>query len=345
MKPASSLLPENLRSALTSLGKRLAKNQPPGAEWDVALNLLAKLPASSISRIDGLIATQAQLYQYWRSYSTNPTHDISDVLELMLRTPKLEYLFLFHKDGYAREGALDKLPGSLPSPFFVAAVALRLNDWVAPVRQAAANCARRCFPLTHPDILAEAAATLVIHRAIWGRWKDERRVLDELFCRADIAEPLAAFLIRSMSGPAARSLSFALRTPMLDVYLERIVRDAVQPSVRAIGLRTLIEGRAQWTAGSEWQWIDKSMGRRRRAPVFAHRQLTVPVPKLPLMEVGVRDRSPVVRRVALDGVMRHALDSREGRGLAAVLAFDPSPSVRERAQFILARPLNIRSLE
>jgi hypothetical protein len=117
--------------------------------------------------------------------------------------------------------------------------------------------------------------------------------------------------------------------------LDRIAREAVQRSACAVALDALINKKAEWLSGYTWQWVDKSMGMRRRVTVFDHRELEVAVSRNAFIALGIHDRSPAVRRVALDGVMRHMLRTPEGRDHATLLASDRSPSVRERAEFIL----------
>ena len=77
------------------------------------------------------------------------------------------------------------------------------------------------------------------------------------------------------------------------------------------------------------------MGVRRRVTTFSHRDLTTFSSRNEVIGRAVRDRSAVVRRVGLAGVIRHMLGSAEGRVLATMLVADRSPSVRERAEFIL----------
>ena len=306
------------------------------AELDTALALLATIEPGHVARADAEIAAVAALHRrapqpiLGRLISLRP----SDT-EQLLRTPGLEYLFLFHRDGRLREAALRKIAGGLPNPFLFAAILWRLNDWAAPVREAAVLCARRSFPLTDPAIVARTATELLVRQASWGRWRSEREILDSVFGRDDVAAHLAELIVGGRTGPQASTLRYALRTPALDRHLERIAREAAQPSVRAAALDSLINGRAEWPSGSDWQWIDKSMGLRRRITVFAHRPLTVAPAREELIAAGIGDPSAVVRRVALTGVIRHLPGTAEGRALATPLLADRSPSVRERAEFIL----------
>jgi hypothetical protein len=334
-------LPPDVEAALVELGGKLARGEKLTGELDKSLDLMGGMLPATVAQADAAIATAAQLFHrrpmsspagLWFSLSTNSTD-----AELLLRVPKLEHLFIFHRDGRLREAALLKVTGGLPTPFLFAAVAWRLNDWAAPVRAAAVRCARLSFPVTNAEVVACAATALLIRQSSWGRWGNERELVDEAFSRADVAGRLAELLIASPTGPMATTLRYALRTPSIDMYLEHIVGNALQPSVRAVALDALINQRAEWPSGYEWQWVDKSMGLRRRATVFGRRDLRVLTPTNFLIELGLKDRSPYVRRVALDGVMRHLLGTPEGLAFAAPLATDRSPSVRERAEFILRR--------
>ena len=160
-------------------------------------------------------------------------------------------------------------------------------------------------------------------------------MFDGIFGRRDVIECFAGLIIAATIGPQASKLRVALRLPALDRHLERIARGAVQPSVRAVALHALIEGKAEWPDRPAWQWIDKPMGIRRRVMLFHERPLTITCLRDPLIDQGLRDRSAVVRTVALTGMIRHMAGSAKAAVLAAPLAADRSRAVRERAEFIL----------
>ena len=333
------VLPPDLEATLTEVGDKLARGCPLTGELDRALDLMADLSPAKVARAGTAIAYAARLHPWrpmrsdaglWLRIETGTAN-----IEQLLRTPRLEYLFVFHLDGRVREAALLKQAGGSPTPFLFAAVAWRLNDWVPQVRAAAVRCARRCFPATNPEVIAGAAPTLLARRWTWSRWDEEHEPLDEALDRADVAERLADLIIRLTTGPMAATLRYALRRSAIDVHLERIARTAVQPSVRAVASDTLINKRAKWPSGHAWEWIDRSMGLRRRVTVFDQREVNVNQSMDALIRLAIQDRSPIVRRVAVDGVERHFLRTHEGRGYAALLIADRSPSVRERAEFIL----------
>ncbi len=332
----TTLLSAELLGALGETGTKVRQGDIVGADLEATLKMLACLKPGYVARADGEIANAAGLYRHppqpllGRLLSLRP----SDA-EQLLRVPGLEYLFLFHRDGRLREAALLKITGGLPSPFLFAAILWRLNDWAEPVRQAAARCANRSFPVTDPSVVARTAAELLVRQVSWSRWRDERAILDQVFGRDDVAAQLAELIAFERTGPQASTLRYALRTSALDRHLERIAHEATQPSVRAVALHALIDGKAEWPSGTAWQWIDKSMGLRRRVTVFDHRPLTVTPARKALIARGVSDRSAAVRRVALAGVIRHLPGTAEARAFAIPLVTDRSLSVRERAEFVL----------
>ncbi len=325
-------------AALDEAGNRLANGDKPGAGLDASPDLLAGLPPGQVVQADAAIATAANLCCGTpRSVADRRLSRRSTDTEQLLRTPGLEYLFLFHRDGRLREAALLRITGGLPTPFLFAAVLWRLNDRAAPVRDAAARCADRSFAATAPAVAAQAATALLTRQTSWHRWTDERAILDRALARDDVAKHLSRLVAGATTGPLASMLRHALRLPAFDPHLARIALKAVQPAIRAVALEALVNGEAEWPSGSAWQRVDKPMGVRGRIAVFDHRALAVAFPEEELIAHGIKDRSAAVRRAALIAVIRHLPGTPDGRDHAAALVADRSPSVRERARFILRR--------
>lgn len=332
-------LPENLARALAVVGDNLDQQKLVGSEIERVITGLHELAPEQVSTIETAIADQARLRRWRREHPTlvrlfSPKFTDGDQLD---RIPGLEFLFLFHRDGFLREAALNKISGAVSSPFQFATIVWRLNDWVKPVREAAMRCAARCFPDTAANIVAKASFPLLPRQRSWGRWTVEREVLDELLCRPDVACEMAILFQTETSGPAATSLRYALRNDRLDAHLDHLARRAVQPAVRALAIQHLIEGVATWHEGWEWQWVDKSMGLQRRVPTSRHRPLVAKADLSSVIHAGVTDRSSAVRRAALQGLIRRIDDVENASALANSLLNDKSPSVRERAQFIMRR--------
>jgi HEAT repeat protein len=259
-------------------------------------------------------------------------------IELLKETADLEYLYVFHGNGFCREVALQRINGPLPGPFFVVALIRRLNDWVPQVRHAAAKCLLRTAGLTDPRFVSSAALHLLVRIESWRRWGDESEALDEVLASPDIAQCLAADIAASKVGAMSRALRGALRRPALDPYLPSLLRDAHQPAVRAVALGVLLDAKARWPSGkSQKKWIDKSIGLFRYEPIWLDRPINRPLPIEALLEIGASDRSAAVRKIAASGLIAH-FDALPGaRALAQRLAGDSNPAVRERARFALDR--------
>lgn len=339
MLTPKSVLPESLRAKLVDLGAKLEQQIAIGHEFDGILDEINGLKASVIVRADSEIAYSANLQKWRRRYPLivrlfSPR--MVDVDQLG-RIPNLEYLFLFHRDGYIREAALKRIASAIPSPFLFAAIAWRLNDWVLPVRKAAAECALRCFPMTSPAIVAEAAVALLARENSWGRWSEERSALADAFARPDVAEHLAQLFRASRTGPMATVLRYALREGGLDGHLEGLACEAIQPAVRATAVQALIDGYATWPSGWTWRWVNKPMGIRRRETTYSKRMLDHAADRARLIEVSACDRSAIVRRVAASSIIQYELEPGVAPKIAALMMTDKSPSVRERAEFFLKR--------
>ncbi|MFO1110548.1 MAG: hypothetical protein U1E61_15300 [Bradyrhizobium sp.] len=254
--------------------------------------------------------------------------------KLLAADANFAWLFLFHPSGFLREAALRRITSAPTSPFFLAALASRLNDWVPAVRHAARRCLRRLLPHIEANVAANTASYLLGRRTTWARWTDEQMVLDELFERRDILAALAKRLRDETTGPLSAHLRHALRYPNIDAHLIELARRARQPPVRALAYRSLISGRAAWIVGFEWMWIDKVHFSRRRIPRFETRAITRSEPAVSLLCEAASDRAAVVRKVAADALIEGArLPNREN--LIAQLANDKSAVVRSRADFLL----------
>jgi hypothetical protein len=86
----------------------------------------------------------------------------------------------------------------------------------------------------------------------------------------------------------------------------------------------------------QWRWIDKPMGIRRKEPRIESRQLTITSDRKRLYLTGLGDKSAIVRRVALSGIIKYDRHEIGYQNLAREYLADPSRSVRARAEFIVA---------
>jgi len=260
--------------------------------------------------------------------------------ELMRKNPEYAWLFLFDGNGYVREAALNSLSTPPRSAFFFSALAWRLNDWVRAVRQAAERCSERVLHRTASDVAANAALYLLDRHLVWGRWSNESKALDRTFEREDVMADLALQIAQRSTGPLSNCLRHALRYPTMDKHLPRLASAAIQPSVRAVAYRCLISGKAAWTIGFEWAWIDKVYGLRRRVPKLETREIQRTGSVADIIKAAIRDKSNVVRIVAADAVISARSQLPDADELIARLANDKSPAVRERADYMLRHPVS-----
>ena len=251
------------------------------------------------------------------------------------RLPRQSYIDLFSHDGYRRQAALGAINGA-PSPFFLAAIALRLNDWVPQVRQAAEGCARRIFPQTDAAIIITAAPFLMDGRWRWKRWGPEVAVVDDTFARADVVAALANEMVTSSDTRMGRLFALVLRSTMLDGFLDRLAADAILPQIRALATRTLLSGEVKWRVARRWEYSEQIYNRGHWAGVYQERLPPMTSRPLAIIEQAARDRAVVVRKIAADAIISRRLEL--GRAellrLTALLRNDKSAGIRERMAFV-----------
>jgi hypothetical protein len=335
-------LPPQLAEQLRLLGARLGSGVPR-SQLDEVLSGLSALPAESVVHVSREIADTAKL-GWWKPRRKSgwlkklfglPLSE----KDLLKRDPDYGWLFLFHYDGYVREVALDAIARPPASPFMLAALAWRLNDWVKPVRQAAIRCAQRVLPLTGDEIASVTARYLLDRRFAWGRWNEESDVLDLVLARAGVMAALATELREASTGPLPICLRQALRYPAIDAHLPHLAARAIQPAVRALAYKCLLNGEALWPSGYEWQWIDKVYGLRRRVIKFDSRPVVRARPLAELMRDALRDKSPKVRVAAAAALSKVRSQLGNTDALVRELAQDRSAGVRLYADYMLRNPV------
>ena len=327
-----SVLPPSLSAQLSTLRSRIGETQSDRA-LERLLEGFSALPANLI------VDASSEIADVVRPQFTSLLEQFFSKSEkgLLKQSPSYAWLFLFHHSGYVREAALDAIVVPPMSPFFFAALAWRLNDWVGPVRRAAVRCAERVFPLMNPGVAASAAPYLLDRRFVWGRWGDEPKVLDSVFVRNDVIAALATMMQQQTTGPFASCLRRASRFPEIDEHLPRLAT-AVQPSVRAVAYQCLISGKATWPVGFEWIWIDKVYGLRRRVRKLTSREIQTTRLSTHWIRDGIHDKSPLVRRVAADAMVGARGQFPDAGNLIALLAKDRSSAIRSRAEYMLRHP-------
>ncbi len=339
-----SVLPPDLQGTIVELTRELNAGSGVLARLSDYIGAIETLPASSIARAADEIADVGKLYR--RAERVGASRVIASLLSYpslqtdlhaLDRHPRLGHLYMFHRDGRLREAVLRRLDDVPDSPFTFASIVYRLNDWVEEVRAAAFECAERLFPKTSAAVIAEASLFLFAQLPLLQRWgPKERALLEDTLYRTDVMQAVAERLISVRTGKTAQALLFALSRPGLDSLLPRMARDAAQPMVRAVSLETLLSRSARWPVGYGHEWVDKSLGIRRRVRLFEHRAVEHQLDLEELLHQGVQDRAAVVRRAAVSAMIRLRHDLAPAMtDVAHNLLQDKSSSVRSRAKFFL----------
>lgn len=334
----NQVLNPDLHAALTEYRNACAKGSDIRFALHYILENFRNQSPNSVAKADYEIAHIAGLFpdhspkrNFWDAFMLRPRRR-----ELFLANPGLEYLFIFHPDVQLRQEALNFISGPLPNAFVMSALCRRLDDWVAEVQVAAERCALRCFEETKADILCDFLLATVRQRRGWKRWSESyHKVVTRLLGRTDVIAEMAARMLTRGRGRLPSLMAYLMRYPDIDHHLKRLAADATHPEVRAQALRALINAEASFAAAVEWLWIDKMMGRKRRVPQLARRALAVTADRKQSIRQGLLDKSAVVRRSALTGIIAHELDNVEFQKAAFDFIHDSYPSVRERAAFIV----------
>jgi hypothetical protein len=258
----------------------------------------------------------------------------------------LTWLDLISWDGRKRERNLHTLSGPAPNAFFFALALRRLNDWAPQVRDAARSKLLEIAKATQPQYVADALYVTLLTWNSWGRITHaERDVLLNMLADAKVAELLLYKLINSTSGPIGTLFSQLARTSILDDKLELIAKSAMQPAVRAKAYRSLKEGRLTWIEGHKWVWTDPFQRTRKLIPVIAEREIDVHIPLFDLIKRSAKDRSPLVRRISAEFLIRELENLGDtARELAEGFASEKSRAVSERGHFALKRLAELKQI-
>lgn len=254
---------------------------------------------------------------------------------LLQKFPRLAWIYILHGNGRLREAALKALDEPAPGPFFVFALANRLNDWAPQVRAAAAACAGRVFPKTSLAVVGPVSRELLARRYRWQRWSSEADCLDRLLARPDITASLVDDVVANRIPRPAQVFRQILRQPFADDRLANIISSRAPDPVRAVALAALLNRQVRWHSGFETVWIDKSLGKSRRSRTFVTRPVIHDLDISSLAQRGLADPGAAIRKVALQYVID--ADVVLAPQLLHALAADRARPVRDRAEFLLRR--------
>lgn len=247
------------------------------------------------------------------------------------------WLDLCSEDGRKREAGLRVATGGAPSAFVLAIALRRLNDWVPQVRAAARDTLPGVALNSDPQDVADAIWSLLAHWSTWGRMEvADREAVVAIASIESVSRALKSKIMEATAGPAATVLAQCARLASFDSWIKDFARDAVQPAVRARAFRWLFLGHVTWVVGRQWEWTDLAYCKGKLEPIVESRVMPTKQPFLPTLHSAMADRSPMVRRVAAEFLIRELhLLGENALPLAERTASDVSPSVAERGIFAL----------
>lgn len=324
-------LEQEVREAARQFARSLNHGRTVVADLSEITEVTSRLPLSNLDQWERLlrweiwselIASSAGKWRFWK-----------------VKEPVLSWMDLCGGDGYRREKTLRALSDGAPNRFFFAMAVRRLNDWVPQVRQAAREKLKGLAVNTDPGHVADVLCVVLRDWNSWGRMEEANRdLLLEIVSVDRVARSLKHRIVFNTAGPMTTVLSQAGRTPVFDTYLPEIARSALQPSVRAKAYRCLFDGKIAWSVGKKWVWTDIRYCKGKFRTHLVERPISVKTPFMETLTAALVDRSPMVRRVAGEILIREwkrvGLEAVE---LAKLLAADNCPSVAERGQFALRR--------
>jgi hypothetical protein len=151
-----------------------------------------------------------------------------------------------------------------------------------------------------------------------------------------VSVALRAKILGSPSGPRAFILSQCARVGCLDSWIHEFASGAVQPAVRARAFRWLFLGRTEWVVERRWTWTDLAFCKQKCEPVLGSRGLPARWGFAGTLEAAMGDRSPMVRRVAGEFLIRELPSlGKKALRLSQRMAADPNPAVAELGRFAL----------
>jgi len=324
-------LEDQVLSTIRLFASSLNSGQKVVADMSALVEVTSRLSLSNLDRWERLIrwelhqALSSSKPAKWKFWSQP--------------TPFLTWIDLCDGDGFKRERTLRALSGAAPNRFFLAMAVRRLNDWVPQVRAAAYERLLSIANDSDPKDVVDVLCAVFPHWNSWGRMdKNGKEILLKITSIETVSRTLKSCVISETAGPLASVLAQAGQVPVLDVYLPEIASNAIQPSVRAKAYRCLLDGKMVWSSGRKWEWSDIRYCEGHFKPLLCDRPLSIKSPFEETLRAASEDRSPMVRCIAGDVLIRESgTIGSLALKLANLLASDPHPSVAERGQFALSK--------
>jgi hypothetical protein len=210
---------------------------------------------------------------------------------VLKRDPRTAPLLSVSWNGYVREEAL-KHWGPVESPFELALLIARLNDWVAPVRHAAQEKLSQFIQLgpeggiTPEHVLG--CMDLILKPSRFGRMEPVGfAILESLLEVPGGGLAFNAFVLTDRSDAAPRLLKLALSRGHLTDILTDLATTGHHPETRRVAVKTLLSGNFAIKQGKVW--VKHAVG--------------VEVDKVQLAKAAMMDSSANVKKEALDFIL------------------------------------------
>jgi len=211
-----SALPEDVQRRLLAMHRIFRKGRMRGDVVRAAVAALSPLSAETCLAAAGEICDLALPYYVERTWFRQVR--ALDYRSLLASHPLLAHIYLFHRDGRMREAALRTSGIFRLTPFWLTAIALRLNDWVPQVRQAALDSLTEALPETHLIVLIDIAADLLPKRWQWQRGIEELSILDKVIASPDVLDGVIRRLSDTYDKTPNRTLIALLKYHELDSF-------------------------------------------------------------------------------------------------------------------------------
>lgn len=187
-------------------------------------NDFAGLSPAKAPAVDGRLASDLR-YHAWYNFRQPDPHRRRVAKEYLDLRPDLKFQLLCHPDGFVRAAALENANEELASPFSIALIIWRMNDWVNDVRLNAVACLRRCLPMTDGSKIAVAVAGLIVPAQSWQRWGSDALLQEILSTVPGLGGQLSSELAGDAYRSGAKSASLSHEEPYSRHGINRVAAD------------------------------------------------------------------------------------------------------------------------
>jgi len=159
-------------------------------------------------------------------------------------------------NGYLRHAAVNHW-GKIHSPFELALLIIRLNDWVFKVREAAEFKIQKLLTMPQdqsgltPHIILGCMDLILDSTRFMRCEPSQLKTIYSLSLKPGVPEALANYIHHSEFDDAARFLKLGLRQRILTDVLENLAAEAKHRHVRRIAVKALLDGKFIWKTKSD----------------------------------------------------------------------------------------------